>query len=114
MGAELLTIQECPHAPAAQELFEQALRLAGVTGMVHVVVDSEEEASSLGFHGSPTFQIDGQDLFPVLGDPALSCRIYPTTDGPRSLPSLESLRRAIQEKFTDGSGTTRLSPDPVR
>ncbi|MGO4246839.1 hypothetical protein AB4Y87_06445 [Paenarthrobacter sp. RAF54_2] len=99
MGAELLTIPECPHTAAAQELFERALALAGISGMVHVVVDSDEEAASLGFHGSPTFQIDGLDLFPVLGDPALSCRIYPTTDGPRSLPSLESLRTAIQDKL---------------
>ncbi|WP_223946752.1 hypothetical protein [Arthrobacter sp. NtRootA1] len=67
--------------------------------MVHLVVDSEEEAASLGFHGSPTFQIDEQDLFPVLGDAALSCRIYPTSDGPRGLPDLESLRTAIQEKL---------------
>ncbi|BCW49640.1 hypothetical protein [Arthrobacter sp. StoSoilB13] len=99
MGAELLTIPECPHAAAAQQLFERALRLAGVSGMVHLVVDSEEEAASLGFHGSPTFQLDGQDLFPVLGEPALTCRIYPTLDGPRGLPQLESLRTAIQEKL---------------
>lgn len=100
MGAELLTIPDCPHAAAAKDLFERALSLAGSSGgLVLIVVDSEEEAASLGFRGSPTFRLDGRDLFPVLGGPALSCRIYRTTDGAGSLPDLKSLRTAVEERL---------------
>jgi S-adenosylmethionine hydrolase len=61
------------------------------------VVESEEAAAVLDFPGSPTFHVNGRDIFESTAGPALSCRLYSTTTGPSGLPDLASLRRAIRD-----------------
>ena len=101
MDFELLTIQDCPHGTAARELFSRAAELEGndpaLIEVRQILTDEEAEAS--GFHGSPTFTADGIDLFPSTAEPALTCRVYPTAGTLSGLPSLESLRRAIQARL---------------
>lgn len=101
MDFELLTIQDCPHGTAARELFSRAVELEGKAPALIAAreITSDEEAEASGFHGSPTFTVDGIDLFPSTADPALTCRVYRTAAGLSGLPSLESLRRAIQARL---------------
>ncbi|MDQ0239711.1 MULTISPECIES: hypothetical protein [Arthrobacter] len=101
MDFELLTIQDCPHSSAARELFSRAVELEGNNPALISVreIVSDEEAETAGFHGSPTFMVDGTDLYPSTAEPAMACRVYRTADGLRGLPSLESLRRAIQARL---------------
>ncbi len=101
MDFELLTIQDCPHGTAARELFSRAVELEGKAPALIAAreITTDDEAEASGFHGSPTFMVDGIDLFPSTADPALTCRVYPTAGGLSGLPSLESLRRAIQARL---------------
>jgi hypothetical protein len=101
MDFELLTIQDCPHGSAAQELFSRAVELEGQDPVLIAAreIVSDEEAEASGFHGSPTFLVDGKDLFPSTAEPAMTCRVYRTAGGLSGLPSLESLRQAIQARL---------------
>ncbi len=101
MDFELLTIQDCPHGSAARELFSEALELVGTNPALIAVrrIRTDEAATWSRFHGSPTFILDGVDLFPSTAEPALTCRVYRTGGGLSGLPSLEALRRAIQARL---------------
>ncbi|HEY8700664.1 MAG TPA: hypothetical protein VIM08_06820 [Arthrobacter sp.] len=103
MDAELLTIPECPHTGAAFRLFRAALDLEGITDSLMVrEIRTEDEAAALSFHGSPTFSLNGTDLFPSSAEPALACRVYPTPDGLSGQPALETLRAAIRTSRPTG------------
>lgn len=100
MDFELLTIRDCPHASAARELFSRAMSEGNEPAFIAVrEIMTDEEAEASGFHGSPTFMADGIDLFPSTAEPAMTCRIYHTAGGLSGLPSLESLRHAIQARL---------------
>ncbi|WP_028267204.1 hypothetical protein [Arthrobacter sp. MA-N2] len=101
MDFELLTIQGCPHGSAARELFSQAAELEGTDPAVIAVreITSDEEAAASGFRGSPSFTMDGIDLFESTAAPALTCRVYRTDGALTGLPGLESLRQAIRARL---------------
>ena len=97
MDVELLTIPGCPHAGPALALFRAALDLEGIKDPVTVrELGSEAEAAALSFHGSPTFSIEGADLFPSGATPAIACRLYPTPSGLSGQPTTHTLRQAIR------------------
>jgi peroxiredoxin len=97
---ELLWFDGCPSHDSAADLLRTTLDELG-RGDVHVVerqVRSREEAQQLGFAGSPTFQVGRRDLFPVDAAPALTCRIYPRSDGRTSpLPDAPDLAARLRE-----------------
>jgi len=95
---ELQIINDCPNSAPAQELFARALKLEGLNpdSLAVRVIENDDDAAAAGFHGSPSFTLDGRDLFPSTADPAVSCRVYPTETGLAGLPELEVLRRAIR------------------
>ncbi|MEV8150814.1 hypothetical protein AB0O52_22035 [Arthrobacter sp. NPDC080073] len=101
MDFELLTIQDCPHSSAARELFARAVELEGKAPALIAAreIMTDEEAAASGFHGSPTFMVNGIDLFPSTAEPAMTCRVYRTAGGLSGLPSLASLREAIQARL---------------
>lgn len=62
-------------------------------------ITSDAEAARVGFRGSPTILIDGEDVCPAgPGEPAaLTCRVYRRRDGRISpTPDPEDLRDALR------------------
>ncbi|WP_160666977.1 thioredoxin family protein [Pseudarthrobacter sp. ATCC 49987] len=98
MHTELLTIPGCPHSRSARELFASALELEGIDPELLTVTEiiTDEDAATASFHGSPSFIIDGTDLFPSNAAPALTCRVYPSQRGFTGQPDLDSLRKAVR------------------
>lgn len=98
MDFELRIIAGCPHAASAGRLFAQALELEGngQTTPRTREIDTDANAESLDFHGSPTFTLNGVDLFPSNAGPAVTCRVYPSAQGLSGLPTLDSLRDAVR------------------
>jgi len=96
---ELAIINECPNSAGAQELLGRALELEGLdpAAIKVSIIQTEQQAVDAGFHGSPSFMVDGADLFPSVGEPAVSCRVYQTANGLAGLPELERLRAALAE-----------------
>ena len=92
----LLYFEDCPHWRLVdQRLAVLAAERPEVT-VRHQLVESAEEAETWRFRGSPSVLIDGRDPF---ADPdaaiGLSCRLYPTPEGPAGAPTLDQLRDAI-------------------
>ncbi len=93
----LQVIPGCPNSESARELFAAALELEGIGVPASVrEIRTEQEAALHDFHGSPSFGLNGTDLFDSGTEPAVSCRVYRTPTGFAGQPDLEDLRRAIR------------------
>jgi hypothetical protein len=58
-------------------------------------VETHDEAQRLGFRGSPTVLVDGEDPFAHgRADVGLACRVFATPDGPQGAPTVDQLRTA--------------------
>ena len=95
---QLLYLDGCPHWAVAEQRLLGALRQLGRDLRVDSLkVSTVEEAELLGFRGSPTILIDGDDPFPDEELPkGLSCRLYCTTDGVSGVPTTEQLVEALR------------------
>jgi hypothetical protein len=94
MRVELLYFDGCPNWTVALERLAQAVRVVARDDVkIHRrKVETEQDAAAVGFTGSPTVLVDGQDPF-ATGDEqvGLACRVYSTPDGLAGSPSLEQL-----------------------
>lgn len=63
------------------------------------IIDTDDAARGRRFAGSPAFFVDGLDVFES-GTPegSMACRVYSTPDGPRNVPTLRDLRKALKEQ----------------
>jgi hypothetical protein len=88
----------CPNWRVAEARLQEALGALGgpQATIVHERVETQEEAERLGFRGSPTLLVDGDDPFADDDAPVgLACRIYSTEEGPQGAPSVAQLRAAL-------------------
>ncbi|HSP76647.1 MAG TPA: thioredoxin family protein [Cryobacterium sp.] len=88
----------CPNwTIAAERLGMIAAERPGVNVNRHLI-ETPEDAETIGFRGSPSILVDGRDLFPDLSAAVgLACRIYATPAGFAGAPTLQQLREAIAE-----------------
>lgn len=102
MKVELRLVPHCAHAAAAAGLLRDCLDAAGsaATEVEVVLVATPQDADRLGFVGSPSFAVDGRDLFTdPTGSVGVCCRLYLKRNGtPAGLPDrdelVDRLRRA--------------------
>ena len=98
LRVELLVVEECPHVSQAQADLESILGHGVIETPVQLVfVNSLEDAEFLGFVGSPTIRVNGEDVVPQPDLPvALACRLYRDSDD-RTIgsPPIEAIRAAI-------------------
>lgn len=98
LRVELLVTEGCPHVDRARRDLQAVLREGIVeTPIQTVLVGSVEDAEFLGFPGSPTIRINGDDVVP---EPHLSvgvsCRVYRDADGARTnSPPIERIRAVV-------------------
>lgn len=98
MRTELLYFEDCPHWRIAAERLDAVLAERGLTAE-RVIVDSPDAAARLGFRGSPTIRVDGDDLLTTGDEPVgMACRVYDTPDGLAGSPTVEQLAAAIDER----------------
>lgn len=96
MEVTLLYFDGCPHWKLAAGRLDQLAVEVGAD-VSHRVVRTPEEASAVGFRGSPTILVDGRDPFAASGEAtAFACRLYPTPDGPRGAPTVAQLREVLR------------------
>jgi len=84
----------CPNVGLVRDrLAELGVDPAGVR---FETVASPEDAERVGFHGSPTVLIDGEDPFEDGSAPVgFACRVYRNDAGAEGAPSLAQLRAAL-------------------
>ncbi len=95
---ELLYFEDCPNWHKGLELLQKVMDELGISQQINLVkIESEQEAQRRRFAGSPSFFINGQDLFPSdQQNFFLGCRVYPTSKGFQGTPEYEELRSAIR------------------
>jgi hypothetical protein len=101
VDVELLVIPDGHGADDASELLRTALDDIGLveTPFTVRIIDTDDTARARRFAGSPAFVVDGVDLFEsgTTGG-AMACRVYPTPEGPRNVPALRDLRKALKKQ----------------
>lgn len=109
MNVQLLVVEDCPNETPAAVVLRQALDQAGLGTLLFTtrLVTSQQEAEELGFLGSPSILIDGEDPFADPGRvPGLACRLYRDDTGLSGVPPTASLCQALKQAAdTSGCGT---------
>ncbi len=87
----------CPNAAAAMELVNRYQQKHPEVQVAVVQVQDDEQAVRIGFRGSPTILINGQDWFdlPLPDQPHLACRFYPA-----GIPSLVLFSEIAQKMIS--------------
>lgn len=98
MKVELLYFEGCPSWQAGLQNLHAALEANGLDVSVELVqVMDNDDAARNNFPGSPSFRIDGTDLWEAERDVySMSCRVYVTPDGLKGSPSVSMLQEAIR------------------
>jgi hypothetical protein len=98
LRVELLAVEDCPHLEQARRDLENVLRRGIIETPIQLVfVASQEDAEFLGFQGSPSIRINGEDVVPQPELPvALTCRLYRDDEG-RTVgsPPIEAIAAAV-------------------
>jgi hypothetical protein len=98
---ELQWWEGCPSTDRTLEELREALEELGLTSAAVRTneIKTEADARRLGFVGSPTVLIDGEDAVGAAADepPGLACRLYRRRDGAISpIPDPDDLREALR------------------
>lgn len=101
MQIDILYFDGCPNHQPTAELVREVVRTLGVEATIREVeVRNTEDAARLKFLGSPTVQVNGEDVDPGArsrGDYSFSCRMY----GRSGSPSRDLIERALQLGMPD-------------
>lgn len=99
MRIEILYFDGCPHWEVAERRLKTALQRTGRGDVTlhRVRVTSPEHADQLGFVGSPTVRIDGQDPFATGAEEVgFACRVYSEAGhGLSGSPSVEQFMEVL-------------------
>jgi len=103
MEINLLYFDGCPSwKKALSQLQIAALKEKLDTQINLIEVKSAQEATDVNFLGSPSFQVNGQDLWPEGRQSySMNCRVYKTNEGLIGWPTIEMLRLKLVEIFQD-------------
>ncbi|MGA2512636.1 MAG: hypothetical protein ABSG37_03355 [Candidatus Limnocylindrales bacterium] len=98
LRVELLAVEDCPHLEQARRDLESVLGKGIIEVPIQLVfVTGADDAEFLGFQGSPTIRVNGDDVVAQPELPiAFGCRVYRDADGrARGSPPIESIRAAV-------------------
>jgi hypothetical protein len=98
MQIEILFFDGCPSWQKALENLKSALEAEGLEANIHtVLVKDDADAARLKFLGSPSFRVDGMDLWHEERKRYnLSCRVYTTSQGMKGVLTVEMLREQLR------------------
>ncbi|MGZ6317049.1 MAG: DF family (seleno)protein [Anaerolineales bacterium] len=98
MKIDLLYFDGCPSWQTGLENLRSAIAREGLQADIHVVpVTDDEQAASLRFLGSPSYIVDGEDLWPeIRAAYHLSCRVYMTPEGIKGAPTIAMLQEKLR------------------
>lgn len=94
---EFQYFEGCPNHTKMQNNISEAIKgLEDKIDLRKILVEDEETAKQVGFRGSPTLLIDGEDIIgmPIPEQPKLACRFYPT-----GIPSSQEIKNVILKKI---------------
>lgn len=93
MDVTVLYFDGCPNWTLARGRAQEAIGVVGAAAIVEGRrVETLEEAQEVGFSGSPTILMDGEDRFLGSGEVAMACRLY---GGGEHSPSVADIVEAL-------------------
>ncbi len=97
MKIELLYFDGCPSWETGLQNLKSAVLQEGLIADIDLVkVHDDVEATHFKFLGSPSFLVNGNDLWQETRETfALSCRIYSTPNGIKGFPTVNMLREKL-------------------
>ena len=97
MKIELRYFEGCLSWQAGLDNFRSTLRAEGLDVPVELVeVLNDDDATRKKFLGSPSFRVNGVELWDYKRDTySWSCRVYATPNGMKGSPTVSMLREAI-------------------
>ncbi len=97
---QLLYFGDCPSWQSGLKNLHTALKANGLDESVELIqVMDNDDAARRKFLGSPSFRINGTDLWNEDRDTySLSCRVYATPEGMKGSSSVSMLQEAIRQK----------------
>ncbi len=97
MLIELLYFDGCPSWEKSLENLKAALAAEGLQAGIRLVrVEDDDQAAQMKFLGSPSFRVDGVDLWPEERQRYnLNCRVFGTPGGITGVPTVEMLREQV-------------------
>ena len=100
MRIDILYFDGCPHHHPTVELVRDVVQTLGLDATIREVeLRDADDAARQGFFGSPTVQVNGQDVDPMVRsrvDYSFACRTY----GRWGVPPRELIERAMQPEST--------------
>ena len=98
MKIQLLYFDDCPSWQDGLKNLETVLQELNIDTSIDVIkVLDDEDAARLKFLGSPSFLVDGRDLWHEERESySLSCRVYSTPAGIRGVPTVAMLKEKLQ------------------
>lgn len=101
MKIELLYFDGCPSWQGGLKNIKAALHMEELNIPVELIqIIDDDDATRKKFLGSPSFRIDGVDLWDEERDTySLSCRVYTTPEGMKGSPTVEMLREALHHSI---------------
>jgi len=103
MKVELLYFDGCPSWQSGLQNLHSALEANGLDVSLELVqVMDNDDAARKKFLGSPSFRINGVDLWDEERDAySLSCRVYATPEGMKGSPSVSMLQGEIRRMMRE-------------
>ncbi len=98
MVIRVLSFEGCPNREATRELVERTVSEMHLQAEIEATtVQSLDEAVRYRFLGSPTIQVDGQDIEPGrrADEVSFACRVYRTPNGFSGVPPKQMLVDAL-------------------
>jgi len=94
---ELLYFDGCPSWQTALENLRQVIEAENLPYQVRLIeIVTPQQAQDEHFLGSPSFRMNGTDLWPETRSRYnMSCRVYQTPQGMRGSPTVEMLHERI-------------------
>lgn len=100
MKIELLYFEDCPSYQTAQKYLEEVIKEQKLGIQVEMVkIESDEEALTNRFLGSPSVKVNGLDIERSArerGDFTMCCRLYPEAGKMVGWPGKDLIRHAIE------------------
>ena len=100
MQIDILYFDGCPNHRHTTELVRDVVRTLDLEAMIREVeVRDAADAARLRFFGSPTVQVDGEDVDPTVrgrADYSFSCRMYGRSGSPPRTLIEQALRAGSQ------------------
>jgi len=93
---EFYFFESCPSYKKALDYLEEIINEHNIEADLKLIqVDSPEDAQKVGFQGSPSIKINGEDMEGKQNGYSFTCRIYNIDGVLTGIPSKEYIRKNI-------------------